>query len=123
MGIEAAHLAGGEVGDNDDFAADELFGGVPLGDAGEDLAAAHTGFRAEVDFEAEELVGFGDALADEDAGDAELDFGEVVDGDLSGSRSVYGGAGEDGLRQSGTAFGRAGIGPAEAGPFRWGGGG
>ncbi len=39
VGLEAAHLAGGEVGDDDDAAADEFFGGVPLGDAGEDLAA------------------------------------------------------------------------------------
>ena len=77
MGFEAAHLAGGEVGDDDDAAADELFGGVPLGDAGEDLAA----FGAEVDFEAEEFVGLGDALGDEDLGDAEVDLGEVVDGD------------------------------------------
>ncbi len=78
MRFEAAHLAGGEIGDDDDAAADEVFGGVPLGDAGEDLAA----FVAEIDFEAEELVGLGDALADEDLGYAQLDFGEVVDGDL-----------------------------------------
>ena len=80
MGLEAAHLARGEVGDDDDAAADELFGGVPLGYAGEDLAL----FVAEVDFEAEELVGLGDALGDEDFGYAEVDFGEVVDGDLRG---------------------------------------
>lgn len=79
VGLEAAEFAGGEVGDDDDFAADEGFGGVGLGDAGEDLA----GFRAEVDFEAKELVGFGDALGDLDLADAELDFGEVVDGDFS----------------------------------------
>ena len=84
MGLEAAHLAGGEVGDDDDVAADELFGGVPLGDAGEDLAL----FVAEVDLEAEELVGLGDALGDDDLGDAEIDFGEVVDGDLSVSCGV-----------------------------------
>ena len=121
--FEAAHFAGGEVGDDDDLAADEVFGGVPLGDAGEDLAAAHSGFGAEVDFEAEEFVGFGDAFGDEDPGDAEFDFGEVVDGDLGGGLGVCGGAGEDGLRQSGTAFGGAGCGPAEAGPFWWAGGG
>ncbi len=62
VGLEAAHLAGGEVGDDDDVAADEVLGGVPLGDAGEDLAL----FVAEVDFEAEKLVGLGDALGDED---------------------------------------------------------
>ena len=86
VGFEAAHFAGGEVGDDDDAAADEVFGGVPLGDAGEDLAF----FVPEVDFEAEEFVGFGDALGEEDFGDAELDFDEVVDGDLGGG---VGGAG------------------------------
>ena len=80
MGLEAAHLAGGEVGDDDDLAADELFGGVPLGYAGEDLA----GFVAEVNFEAEEFVCFGDALGYEDFCYAEIDFYEVVDGDLWG---------------------------------------
>ena len=39
---------------------------------------------AEVDLEAEEFVGLGDALGDEDLGDAEFDLGEVVDGDLGG---------------------------------------
>ena len=53
-------------------------GRIGLGDSGQDLA----GFVAEVDFEAKELVGFGDALGDFDLSDAELDFGEVVDGDL-----------------------------------------
>jgi len=76
--FEAAHLAGGEVDDHDDAAPDEIFRRVMLGDAGEDLAL----FVAEVDFEAEELVGLGDALGDEDLGDAELDLDEVVDGDL-----------------------------------------
>ena len=78
VGLEAAHLAGGEVGDDDDAASNEIFRGVPLGDAGEDL----TLFVAEVDLEAEEFVGLGDALGDEDAGDAEVYLGEVVDGDL-----------------------------------------
>src|ERR1700679_3577791 len=40
------------------------------------------GVGAEVYFEAEELVGFGNALGDEDLGYAEFDLGEVVDGDL-----------------------------------------
>ena len=91
VGLEAAHLAGGEVGDDDDAAAEEVFGGVPLGDAGKDLAA----LVAQVDFEAEELVGLGDALGDEDLGDAELDLGEVVDGDLGGG---VGRGGNPGLR-------------------------
>ncbi len=86
MGFEAAHLAGGEVGDDDDAASDEVFGGVPLSDAGEDLAL----FVTEVDFEAEELVGLGDAFGDEDLGDAEVDLDEVVDGDLRGGRGGVG---------------------------------
>ena len=91
MRFEAAHLAGREVGDDDDAASDEVFGGVPLGDAGEDLA----GFVAEIDFEAEQLVGFGDALGDKDFSYAELDFGEVLDADLGDSlRSRGGGVGE-----------------------------
>ena len=80
MGLEAAHLAGGEVGDDYDIFSEEFFGGVPLGYAGEDLAL----FVAEVDFEAEELVGLGDALGYDDFGYAEIDFDEVVDGDLWG---------------------------------------
>ena len=78
MRFEAAHLAGGEVRDDDDIAANEIFGRVPLGDAGEDL----TLFIPEVDLEAEEFVGFWDALGDDDLGDAEIDFDEVVNGDL-----------------------------------------
>ena len=85
VGLQAAHLAGGEIGDDDDFAPDQLFGGVPLGDAGEDLA----GFVAEIDFEAEKLVGFGDALGYDDFGYAEVDLDEVVDGDLGGCRWLY----------------------------------
>ena len=86
-------LRGGEVGDDGDGAADEFFGLVPLGDAGKDLAL----FVTEIDFEAEELVGFGDALGDEDAGDAEVDLDEVVDGDLGcgfGHGRSGGGVGE-----------------------------
>ena len=82
MGFQAAHLAGGEVGDDGDALSDQFFGRIELGDAGEDLAA----FVAEVDFEAEELVGLGDALGDDDLGDAEVDLGEVVDGDGRGAR-------------------------------------
>ena len=89
VGLEAAHLAGGEVGDDYYAAADELFGGVPLRYAGEDLAL----FGAEVDFETEELVGLGDALGYDDFGYAEIDFGEVVDGDVRGCRGGFVGCG------------------------------
>ena len=78
VGLEAAHLAGGEVGDDYDLFSEEFFGGVPLGYAGEDLAL----FVAEVDLEAEEFVGLGDALGDDDLGYAEVDLDEVVDCDL-----------------------------------------
>ncbi len=82
MGFEAAHRARGEVGDDDDHAADEVFGRIPLGDAGEDLAARWIETGAEIDLDAEELVGLGDALGDEDLCGAEVELGEVVDGDL-----------------------------------------
>jgi hypothetical protein len=84
IGLEAAHLAWSEVGDDDDFAADELFGLVELGDPGEDLAL----FVAKIDFKTEELVSLGDALGDDDLGDAEVDLDEVVDGDLGGVGDV-----------------------------------
>ena len=116
VGLEAAHFAGGEVGDDDDAAADEFFRGVALGDAGEDLAGREVG--AEVYFEAEELVGFGDALGDVDLGDAEFDFDEVVDGDLWGG---FGGAGGDGgLRgYGGEDAGRWGVGVRGVRGARW----
>ena len=37
---------------------------------------------AEVDFEAQQLVGLGDALGDEDLRNPQIDLDEVVDGDL-----------------------------------------
>ena len=67
VGFEPAHLAGREVRDHDDAAADEVFGRVPLCYARQDLAFA---VGAEVDFEAQQLVGLGDALGDEDLRDA-----------------------------------------------------
>src|SRR5260370_37798796 len=110
MGLQTAHLAGGEVGDDDDAASDEFFGGVRLGDAGEDLAL----LVAEVELEAEELVGLGYALGDDDLCDAEIDLDEVVDGDLGG----VGGGGGSGRRDEGPGgegFG-VGWGPDEVGP-------
>ena len=77
VGFQAAHLAGSEVGDDGDALSDQFFRRVELGDAGENLAA----FGSEVDFEAEEFVGFWDALGDDDLRDAEVDLCEVVDGD------------------------------------------
>ena len=80
--LEAAHFAGRKIGDDDDAATDEVFRGVPLGYARKDLASGKVG--AEVYFEAQELVGFRDALSDDDLSYAKLDFYEVVDGDLRG---------------------------------------
>ena len=73
--LEAAHLARSKVGDDHDLAADQLLRLVVLRDAGQDLAL----LVAEIDFEAQELVGLGNALGDEDLGDAQVDFDEVVD--------------------------------------------
>ncbi len=80
-------------------------------------------FVAEVDFEAEELVGLGDALGDDDLGDAELDLGEVVDGDLRGVGDVRlgGGVGEDaggvrfGVGWGSGALGGDGVAAADGG--------
>ncbi len=78
--LQPAQLAWCEIGDDDHLAADERFGLVGFGDAGEDLAR----LRAEVDFEAQQLVCLGHALGNLYLGDAQLDLGEVIDGDLAG---------------------------------------
>ena len=75
---DAAELAGREVGDEADAGADEVFGLVVLGDAGDDGASA----RAVVDAELEKLVGLGDLAALEDLADADVEFLEVVESAL-----------------------------------------
>ena len=75
------HLAGLEIGDHDDETADEGFGFVGGFDAGEDLAAD---VAAEAEGELEEFFCAGYFFGGDDAGDAEVDFGEVVDGDQVG---------------------------------------
>ncbi len=70
------HFAWGQVRYADDEFADEVFGFVGFFDAGEDGAG---GVAAEAEGEFEELLGFGDFFGGDDAGDAEVDFGEVVD--------------------------------------------
>jgi len=42
-------------------------------------------FVAEIDFKSQQLVGFGNSLGDKDLRDAQVDFSEVVDGDVLGS--------------------------------------
>ena len=77
------HFPRGEVGDADDESADEIFGLVGFFDAGEDV------FRrvaAEAERELEQLLGVGDVFGGDDAGDAEVDLGEVVDRALGGER-------------------------------------
>ena len=75
----ASVMAGGEVGDDDDGAADHVLGLDVFADAGADLAGRA---RAVVDLELQELVGLGVELGGEDLGDAEVELGEVLDGDL-----------------------------------------
>src|ERR1700736_5667127 len=86
IGFEAAKFAWSEVGDDDDFAANEGFRLVGFGYACEDL----TLFVAEIYFETKKLVGPGDPLGNHDLCDAEFDFAEVVDGDGLSLRSSTG---------------------------------
>src|SRR5207248_591389 len=82
------HLARREIGNDDDELADERFGRVVRLDAGEDVALAE---RAQIDRQPQQLVGAVDAFRLIDARDAQVDLGEVVDGDfsLSPSRPVF----------------------------------
>ena len=72
-----------QIGGDDDFAADQLFGIVGCRDSGYD--GAGFGF-AGIDLEVKQLVRAFDALGREDAGDAQIDFDEVFDVDLRGRR-------------------------------------
>ena len=75
---DAAHLGGFEVGDDDDAAAFQLFGLVKILDARHD----HALLVAEVEIEPVERARLGDGLHVDDLRDAQLDLGEVVDGDF-----------------------------------------
>ena len=79
--VERAFLAdvgGGEIDEERDLAADDVFGSEVFGDAADDCA----GVEARVDGELQKLVGFGNLFAFEDGADAEVEFGEVVEGDF-----------------------------------------
>src|SRR5580692_5860836 len=76
--LETAHLAWGQVGDNDDSLADQLFGRVPLGNAGENLALLIT----KIDLETKQLVRFRDTLGDDNLRNPEVNLDEVVNRDL-----------------------------------------
>src|SRR6185503_18453224 len=65
-----------EVGDDDHLLADELLGGVGLGDAGDDRARCGL---AEVDRQVQELLGLGHRGGCQDFSDPELDLAEIVD--------------------------------------------
>ena len=75
--LDAFELAGGEVGDEAHLFAHEFLGTVMLGDARYDGAAT----QSVVDFELQELVGFGNLLAFEHLAHANVEFGEVVEFD------------------------------------------
>ena len=75
---------GREVGDDDHLASDRAIRACRL----RRFRRGSGAFVAEIDFKTEELVGLGHALGDLDLRDAELDLGEVVDGDFFGRRSV-----------------------------------
>ncbi len=78
------HLARGEIGDADHQATDELVGlGVGFFDSGEDGFAR---IAAEAEGEFQKFARVGDFLGGEDASDAEIDFGEVVDRAFRGKR-------------------------------------
>lgn len=80
------HLAWGEVGDHDHESSDEFRGIVGGFDTSED---GSTFIAAEAEGKFEELLGFGDIFGGEDARDAEVDFGEVIDG--AGGGEWFGG--------------------------------
>lgn len=80
MRFDAFEFARGEVGDEANLLADEVFGFVVFCYAGDDCAGAH----AVVDEEAQEFVGFWDGLAFEHFADADVDFEECVEVDGSG---------------------------------------
>src|SRR5690606_39662941 len=80
---EAEELARGEVGHDDHAAADHRLGRVTLADAGEDLPRLRL---SEIDLEAEELVALGHGLGRADQAEAEVDLGEVVQGEVAALR-------------------------------------
>src|SRR5713101_849812 len=78
VGLDAAKLAGREVHDDGDFAADQFFRLVELGDAGANLA----NLGADIDGELQQFVRADDAFGGLDLPDAHLDLGEVLDADF-----------------------------------------
>src|SRR5476649_2177185 len=86
--FDAFHLARVQIGDDDNFAVQELLGSIGFGDAGHD--GAGLGF-ADVDFHVHQFGGAFDALGGEDQTYAQIHFEEVVDGDLRTLRVLFGG--------------------------------
>src|SRR5665213_143439 len=75
---ELAHGARGEVGAENNEAADEAFGRVGFFDSGEDRALSEMAY---VERELHQFVGFFDRLSGQYFRDAEIDRGEGIDVD------------------------------------------
>ena len=73
----AAQGAGLEVGDHDDLFADELLGLIEGANASADLSF----FTTEIDLKDEQFVGVRMSFCFKNRGNAELNLGEVVNGD------------------------------------------
>ena len=78
LALNSAQFAWREVDEERDLTAHHIFRGEVFGDAADDRA----GVEPCVDGELQELVGLGDLFAFEDGADAEVEFGEVVEGDF-----------------------------------------
>jgi len=75
------HFARSQVGDHHGVFPNQVFGLVGAGDAAEDVSGLSF---AHVQRQAQQLDGPFDRFAIDDFGDAQVDFGEVVDGDGGG---------------------------------------
>jgi len=88
LGHHRADLARGEVDDGEDEAAGEVFEAVVSGDLGRGFLDADR--RAEIDRQAVGgLSRLREGLGRDDAADADVDFEEVVEGDLRGGGGFH----------------------------------
>src|SRR5579862_7799516 len=77
--LQPAQFSRSEVGDDHHLAAHKSFRRVRFCDASQNLSH----FRADIDFQSQQFIGFGHALGNLHHADAQLDFGEIVDSNLS----------------------------------------
>ncbi len=84
LGNPEAHLARRQVGDHHRQSAFQRLRGVGGADAGEDVA----GLAADIQRQAQQLVGPLDILGLGDPRDPQVDLGEVIEGNLVGDRVV-----------------------------------